>query len=248
MKAIKARALSITLIALCFILVTKAHADDTVTILGNESMPFNGVLNGQNAGMTYEILEEATLHGAPKFEFQLGLPWKRAQKILESSGTKPVAIVPFTRTKERENHHTWIAKLFSYQSRVSTLDNTQHLDLKAVSQEPIGIIRGSAHIPYLEQIGFDRLSVVNKAIQNALKLANGHIYGIAESQYVDTYHWKQIGRSAEVLQFIPFGESKQIYVAGNRTFPSSTAERIAQAINKMEASGKLKEILARWSE
>ena len=37
-------------------------------VLGNESMPFNGVVNGKNAGMTYEILKEAVKYGAPTFK------------------------------------------------------------------------------------------------------------------------------------------------------------------------------------
>jgi len=76
------------------------HATE-VLVLGNESMPFCGIVDGKPSGMVVDILTEVTNHGGPNFKYKLGLPWKRAQEILRNSGDSLTAIVPFTRTKER---------------------------------------------------------------------------------------------------------------------------------------------------
>lgn len=237
--------IKLCLISLVFTISQTLPAEE-VLILGNESMPFNGIVNGKNAGMTYEILEEATKHGAPKFTYQLGLPWKRAQQLLQNAGDLPTAIVPFTRTQEREANHLWIAKLISYQTRLSTTDKSKNLSIETLKKQPVGIIRGSAHIPLLEKLGFERISIVNKAIYNASKLSAGRVYSIAESQYVDTFNWKQAGYKVQELQFIPIGEPKHIYIAGNLQFLPEIASQIAVAIDKMEKNGSLQAIVSRW--
>lgn len=96
------------------VLISSISCANEVTVVGNESMPFNGLKFDEssettpykNSGMAFEILEEATKHGAPKFNYQLGLPWKRAQHLIHKANNKPIAIIPFTRTKEREQHYT----------------------------------------------------------------------------------------------------------------------------------------------
>ena len=177
-----------TLVSLCFGIslfgVNLALASE-VLVLGNESMPFNGIVNGKNAGITIEILQEATKHGAPTFRYRLGLPWKRAQNMVLEAGNNATALIPLTRTSKRESQYVWIADMFTHQPRLSTTVLTS-LPLEKAKNLDIGVIRGSAMIPLFEQIGLIKLMQVDSALQNAKKLANGRLDAVAESQYVDT--------------------------------------------------------------
>ena len=217
-------------------------------------MPFNGVIKTKykgkitikNSGMTYEILEEATRHGAPVFKWKLGLPWKRAQLIIRNAGNRPIAIVPFARIPERENSHTWIAKLFPYKVRLSTYNRATPITIEEAKSETIGVIRATAHISLLRSFGLNNLYEVDTAIQNAKMLKLGRFKVIAESEYVDIYNWKQLGFPTQGLQHRYLEGGGYIYIAGNQSFPKETADKIKMAIDKMRKNGKLEEILARW--
>ena len=230
----------------CVFLQT-AQADE-VLVVGNESMPFNATVDAKNVGIAVEILQTASTYGAPEFRFELNTPWKRAQQLLHEAGKKPTAIIPFTRTPKREHLHTWIAPLFKYQTRISTTDQQTDLTLDDFLHKDIGIIRASAHLPLLKKLGFTNIVKTNNARQSAMMLNQGRLAAIAESQYVDTYYWKQQGLNPRILQFIPIGEVKQIYIAGNLEFPPETAIRIAAAIDKMNKQGIVQTIVKQWAE
>ena len=240
---------------LLFVLIlipTISHAVN-VKVLGNESMPFNGVIvekNGDgiktnNVGIIFEILQEATKHGAPEFIYSWGLPWKRAQVDLKNANGL-TAIIPLTRTSDREKSFTWIAPLISYQTRISVFDRPKPMTIQQASKHRIGIISGSAHIPLLNRLGIDNLYLADNALANSKLLKFKRIDALVESEYVDTYNWEQSGFAVKDLKFTAIGVTKYIYIAGNLNFPKDVALRISQAIEKMRVNGKLQAILDKW--
>ena len=226
------------------------HASDVVVVLAHEFMPFNGLVTAkdgskQAAGMTFDILEESVKYGAPQFVHKYGLPWKRAQFMLYQAGDSPTATVPFTRTPKRETSYTWIAELFPYDFRLATYKRRTTLTIEEAKSLEIGIVRGSANIPFLRQLGVANIQEVTSPLQNAQKLAVGRIDAIATGQYIDTYYWRKIGMEVKDLQFTPL-EKRHIYIAGNLKFPSDIARRIHNAVRLMRENGTLQDILARW--
>lgn len=218
---------------------------DEVLVLGNESMPFNGIVDGKNAGMTYDILQEAMNYGAPTFTYQFGLPWKRAQKMILNAGDKPVAIVPFTRMPEREPNHTWIAELFMCPVRLSAYKRPA-VTIREAKNMTVGMLMGSANISFFESLGITRFDFGKNAITNAKKLASGRFDVLGEGKYVDVYAWEQAGFDREDLSFTEINVPRYVYIAGNLTFPPELASQIRNAIDKMRADGKLDDILDRW--
>lgn len=232
-------------VLLMLLLVPGILYAEEVLVLANESMPFNGIVDGKNAGMTYEILEEATKHGAPDFKYRFGLPWIRAQKMILAAGSKPMAIVPFTRTPKREESHIWIAELFMCPVRLSTykrppvtLDEARHMT--------VGMLSGSANITFFKSMGIERFDFGKNAIINAKKLASGRFEVLGEAKYVDVYAWKQAGFDARNLNFTELPDPRYVYIAGNINFPPELALKIRSAIDKMKANGKLDAILEKW--
>ena len=232
--------------------LTTAQAAE-VLVYRNESMPWCATVSGKDAGITIDILREITKHGGPKFIFK-SLPWARAQRFVQK---KPgTAIVPFTRTSERETNHTWIVNLVPNQIRLTlnrkpvplisipsplTLENAKHL--------PIGVILGSAIIPYMRKEGFTNLKLVPTAEQNVRKLAKGRIAAMAESKWVDNYLWNQIGENSDDLIAGPnIGETKHIYLAAALNFSPELTKQIRDAMNKVKESATYEQILNKWTQ
>ncbi|MBN4055592.1 transporter substrate-binding domain-containing protein [bacterium AH-315-K03] len=225
-----------------------------VLVLGNQSMPLSGAIKTmhkgkmttKNSGMIYEILEEATHHGAPTFKWKLGLPWKRAQLMIRDAGETPIAIIPFARLPEREKTYTWIAKLFPYKIRLSTYNRATPISIEEAKSETIGVIRATAHISLLHSFGLNNLYEVDTAVQNAKMLKMGRLKVIAESEYVDIYNWKILGYPSQGLQHRDLEGGGYVYIAGNLHFPQDIADKIKMALDTMRKNGKLEEILKRW--
>lgn len=221
----------------------------TVLVLGNESMPWNGVVHGKPLGIVVEILNEASKYGAPEFEFRLGLPWMRAQaEVLRRNG-EPVALIPLSRTPERETRYRWIAELVPNQIRIATYAKPRPLrTLDEARDLTVGLIRGHSAIDFLRKQGFDRIDDnAGDAEANIKKLLSGRVDAIVDSRLVYRYHWKKIGALPEVLQEGPVvGNTVGIHIAAGPDFPATLARKIADAIDAMRKSGKLQEIIDRW--
>jgi polar amino acid transport system substrate-binding protein len=225
-----------------------AYAVDVV-VLGNESMPWNGIVDGKNSGIMVDILNEATKYGAPNFQFKLGLPWERAQQMVHEKNEAPTAIIPLTRTTAREKNYKWIAELIPSEMRlvsygrpapIKTIDEAKDLT--------IGIIRGHSAIPTLKQLGFTKIddSAVD-AKMNANKLLIKRFDTIVDAKLVYLYNWKKIGQNTKDLQEGPMiGDIAHIYIAGDLNFPDNIAKSIADAIEKMRKDGTIQKILDKW--
>jgi len=82
---------------------------------------------------------------------------------------------------------------------------------------------------------------------NARKLWAGRIFAMAESQWVDTYLWNQIGMDSDELVIGPsVGETKHIYLGAALDFPVDTAEKIRNAMKKMRQNKSLEKVLNKW--
>lgn len=224
---------------------------DEVIVFRNESMPFCGTVENKDAGMVVDILNAVTEHGGPEFKFQ-PLPWKRAQLYVQTK--KGTAIIPFTRTAVREKDYMWIVKLFSYELRLTAAKNPIRkitlptpLSIDNAKNFDIGIILGSAHIPNLVELGFTNLKQVPSAEENIKKLLKGGVSAIIESQWVDIYHWKQLGMDPRELLIGPsIGKAQHIYLAAAVDFPADTADKIRKIMSQMRKNGEIEKILAKW--
>jgi polar amino acid transport system substrate-binding protein len=218
----------------------------SVLILGNQSLPFTGIVNDKPAGMTFEILQEMQKNSSITFEYVFGLPWQRAQLMLKKGENNLIAMVPFTRTEDREESYTWIAELFSYDTHLITYKRETPITVDEAKHLNVGVIRGSAHIPFLTKLGFTRLHKENNTEQLFKLLSSGYVDVVVESQFVDKYNWNLIGNMASELQFTNIGKTKHIYIAGNLEFPPEISTKIKIAIDQMRDDGRLQAILNKW--
>ncbi|TWI74110.1 ABC-type amino acid transport substrate-binding protein [Desulfobotulus alkaliphilus] len=227
--------------------LTTAFAE-RVVVYGLDAMPLCGVVDGKPAGITVEILQEATLYGAPEFKFVMDVPWLRAQMMVQNPGNELNAIIPFSRSPQREDTFKWLGELIQTQFRLYSFNRaTPVLTAGEAAGIPVGVVRGHAIIPLLQELGINKLDEAPNAEINAKKLQHKRFDTIAESDFIAFHNWRKIGEDTSLLQEgLAIGEITRVYIAAGLHFPDATAKKIADALNKMEKDGKLQEILNRW--
>lgn len=220
-----------------------------VVVYGLEAMPMSGVVDGKPAGITVDILNEATKHGAPSFEFRFNVPWARAQEQIQQAGSEISAIIPFSRSAQREGKFKWVAELVTTQYRFFSYGRPAPLkSIDEAKNVTVGVVRGHAILPVLKQMGLTKLDEGSPAADsNATKLLNKRYDTIADSDVIALYNWKKIGQKTSDLQVGPaIGDTTRVYIAGGLIFPDDVAKRIYDAVETMRKNGKLKEILNKW--
>ena len=217
-----------------------------VKVVGNESLPFCGMVDGKPAGMAVEILNAATREGGPSFSFDFSVPWSRAQaQVHEQTG---LAIIPFTRNADRETHYKWIAELFPYKVHLVTVGRPAALKtIEEAKDLDVGVLNGSSALPLVAQFGFSKVQTVATDDINARKMSAGHLGAWVVSQYVDRFLYAKIGDDPAKMQYGPdLGDVFHIYIAADPAFSSADAKSISDAIERVRASGELDRILLKY--
>ncbi|QTA82326.1 Solute-binding protein family 3 domain-containing protein, MltF-like [Desulfonema limicola] len=221
---------------------------ETVDVYGLEAMPFCGVIDGNPVGIAVDVLNEATKHGAPDFKFTFDVPWPRATKIVQESKNELAAIIPFTRSSEREDKFKWVAEIMATEWRFFTYGRISPINsIDEIKDETIGVVHGHAIIPMLDKMGLKIDSGAKTARINALKMIKNRVKIIADSDVITLYSWKEIGQNTKDLQKGPvLGEIKHVFIAAGLNFPDDVAAGIFNAIEKMRNNGELQKIYDKW--
>jgi len=227
-------------------LAAAAAQASEIKVVGNESMPFCGLVDGKPAGMAVEILNAATREGGPSFSFDFSAPWARSMVLIHEQTT--LAIIPFTRTPEREAQHKWIAELFPYKGHLVTVGRPAPLKtIEEAKDLEVGMLNGSALQPVVTKLGFTKIQTVANDEVNARKLGAGHLGAWGVSQYVDKYLYAKIGQDPAQLQYGPdLGDEYHAYIAADLAFSDADAKSIADAVARVRASGELDRILQKY--
>lgn len=222
---------------------------EIVEVYALEAMPYCGSEQGRPTGLAVEILQAASRHGAPEFRFRFDVPWLRAQEMIQRPGNGLSAIIPFSRTAPRETQFRWLAEMFLTQSRFySYLRPAPLASMDEAKAVKIGVVRGHALINVLQNAGILRLDTgATDAGNNIRKLFYQRFDTIADSDLIVRYHWKKMSYPVSALQQgASIGPQTGVYLAAGLHFPDETARLIQQGLHRLQASGELEPILARW--
>jgi len=224
---------------------TRSQADG-IEILANESMPFSGLVDGKPAGMVIDILTAVTRDGGPAFNFDFSTPWPRAQVLVLDQ--TDLAIVPLTRTPDREPDYQWLAELFSYRGHLVTI--ARRAPLKTIAEAKVlevGVLKASGLLPTVLALGLTRLQLAASDDVNAQRMLLGRLGAWAAPEYVDRYTFERAGGDPSKLQYGPaLGDEFRLYVAASPKFPATDAKAIADGIGRLRAKGDIEKILERY--
>lgn len=243
----KRLSLIVLLVLVQLFTVSSLYAAEVV-VYGLEAMPLCGVVDGKPAGVTVEILQEATNHGAPQFVFKMDVPWLRAQMMVQEDGGELNGIIPFSRSSQREDSFKWVGELIQTQFRLYSFERSAPVNsLEEAKELSIGVVRGHAIIPLLEQLGITKLDLAPNAGVNAQKLQGHRVAAVADSDFIALYNWRNLGEDTSKLQEgLAVGDVTRVYFAAGLHFPDDVAKTIADALEQMRSNGKMDEILSRW--
>nr|WP_321503194.1 transporter substrate-binding domain-containing protein [uncultured Dethiosulfovibrio sp.] len=244
---VKKLSLVVAVILAQVLFASSLHAKEVV-VYGLEAMPLCGVVDGKPVGVTVEILQEATNHGAPEFTFKMDVPWLRAQMMVQEEGGELNGIIPFSRSPQREDSFKWVGELIQTQFRLYSFERPAPVNSVDEAKElSIGVVRGHAIIPLLERLGITKLDLAPNAGVNAQKLRANRIAAVADSDFIALYNWKNLGEDTSKLQEgLAIGDATRVYFAAGLHFPDDVAQSIADALENMRSNGKMDEILSRW--
>lgn len=231
-------------LALTCLPLAEADARD-ITVNAGEISPFCFEVDDKPAGVAVDILNVAGKSTGLSFQFRF-LPWKRAQ--LETQASADHAIIPLSRTPEREHDYQWIAMLFEYNFVIVTrAGSPAPATLDEAKKLSVGVLSGNPMHTKLPTLGFENIKPGNSEEMLAKQLRANLIdaWVAAEPVVRDTY--KRIGGNLNELHIGPrIGEPMQVYLAGSKRFPAAEAKRIAEEVNRLRASGEISRILERY--
>jgi polar amino acid transport system substrate-binding protein len=235
-------ALALTMIAL----PVQPGRCQEVTVITEESPPFNFVKDGRVTGSSTEVVREILrrLHQPDTIQV---LPWARGYKMLQNR--PDVALFSTTRTLEREGQFQWVGPLFTvhfgfYARRGADLRLNTLEDARRVGA--IATYKDDVKEQLLKSLGFTNLDSSKSPASNLKKLMAGR---------VDLWLFDNLGMPDVAAQLgidpadlelaLPF-RSYQSYVAFSRQTPAATVKKWQDTLDAMVADGTFGAISRAW--
>jgi polar amino acid transport system substrate-binding protein len=206
--------------------------------------PFANEHGVEGPGSLVEVAQELArrVGAAPSVEF---FPWQRA--LMMSTTLPRVAVLPLTRTPEREASYRWLAKLywqnFVFVCRHGTIDLN---DVSSLMNLKIVVLRGSPHLKVLTDAKFKNVSECSTA-SDCMRMVKTGIVDL-------TYGGEAIHRSVVNLagahesdfDYGPTFRAGEIWLAGSRDFTKAEAATWQAAMKSMHADGSYARILRKY--
>lgn len=226
-------------------IVGRAQARE-MTVLTEESPPYNFTRDGQLTGSATEIVREILRRLKQPDNIQV-LPWARSYNLLQT--TPNVALFSTTRTPEREGQFHWVGPLFTVhygfyarKNRGLTLDSLE--DAKQVGS--IATYKDDAKEQLLISMGFTNLDSSKSPVSNFKKLMAGRV----DLWLFDNVGMPDLARQENVdpseLQLVLPFRSYPVYVALSRQTPKAVVDRWQAALQTMVQDGTFFDINRRW--
>lgn len=204
--------------------------------------PFAIAGRPERPGLHVEVMEEVLRRADSPARVSF-YPWARATALPRVAAR--TAVLPLTRTPEREHQFTWLLKLDTQQfvfinrqadKPVTSLDQARKLR--------IVVLRGSPNLDQLLHRKFDPAYILQStSVEDMLKLVER---GIADALYgssaINLEKIRNSGRDTAAFQLGMAVESADIWVAGGKGFSPDEAAAWQRAYEAMAKDGALARI------
>ena len=231
---------------LALVLCAGPAAAQELTVLTEESPPFNYTRGGQLTGSSTEVVREILRRLKQPDNIEV-LPWARSYKLLQSRPN--VALFSTTKTPEREAQFHWVGPLFTvhfgfYAKRDRGLQLNSLADAQQVGS--IGTYKDDVKEQLLISLGFTNLDSSKSPASCLKKLMSGRVdLWLFDNMGMPVVARQQGVDPAELELALPF-RSYQSYVAISRQTPASVAQRWQAALEAMAQDGTFMTISRRW--
>ncbi|MET3133835.1 polar amino acid transport system substrate-binding protein [Oxalobacteraceae bacterium GrIS 1.11] len=213
-------------------------------LLASELPPFATGTEKKSPGSLVEIAQELSrrVGSPPALEFY---PWQRA--LMMTANLPHIAVLPLTRTPEREAQYRWLVKL--YWQNFVFIGRHGHVDVNDIAglmKMKIAVLRGSPHLKVLAEAKFADVSECS-SVADCMRLVKK---GVVDA----TYGGEVIHRSVAKLAGDKEGDfdysaafrSGEIWLAGSMDFSDAEILVWQAAMKSMHDDGSYDRILRKY--
>lgn len=191
-------------------------------------------------GVYPSFFNEASFLSRVSLDYQM-VPWARAVKKVE--GSEQFLIFPFTRTPDRENKFSWVARLIEESTCfASTGVSPNSLD-DAKKRKRILAWLGSSYQTYLENMGFKNLIILHDTEQ-AVRILNSDPEAAFYYPCDSAQSFLDSTKSKIALNLGAPVASDELWLAGSKLFKHTDAtNRFFQEIATLEKNKMLNKLM-----
>lgn len=189
-----------------------------------------------------ELLRRAGLHTRVEF-----YPWARAMQM--AAEQPRVAILPLTRTPERESRYQWLVKLYvQHFVFISRAGDPPVKTIEQARQMKVTVLRGSPNLAQLQRHQFnDSLIAQANSVEDMLRLLDrGLVEAIYGGDAVNMDKVRTSGRDAGRYQVGMRLESGEVWLAGSGGFDEADRQRLRAAHLTMLKDGSIEKLFAAY--
>lgn len=170
-------------------------------------------------------------------------PWNRALAL--ASSQPRTAILPLTRTPEREPNFQWLVKLYvQHFVFINRAGQAPVTDLRRAKTLRIAVLRGSPNLAQLSRHGFDDAQVMQAStVEDMLRLLErGIVDAIYGGDVVNMDKVRSSGRDASRFQIGMTLESGEVWLAAQGGFSDAEQATLEQAHRSLLREGLVEQL------
>lgn len=175
-------------------------------------------------------------------------PWARAVAIAQNQ--QRTAILPFTRSPERENKFQWLVKLYPVRFVfITRSDQSKPAQTEEQARKlSITVLRGALNYDQLVNHGFDKASIIQETtIDNAFKaLDHGMVDAFYGPEAVGLMTLNKTGRKLSDYKVGLMLEQNEIWLAAGKGFSEADIKLIQSSFDAMKKEGIYARVLKKY--
>lgn len=215
-------------------------------VVSGDLRPFAVENHPEAPGMLVELVETmaSRTQRSVKVEFY---PWARAVSVTQSDSR--CAILPLTRTPEREEKYQWLVKL--YQQSFAFITPAGKKPVNSVDdarQMKIVVLRGSPNVTQLKNHQFNTAKIVEEnSVETMLKdLDSGIVDAIYGGDVINMETVRSSGRNLQNYHVGLVLEKGEIWLAGSRGFTQTDIDALRDAYIGLKKDGTYNRLLKKY--
>lgn len=216
-------------------------------IVSGDLRPFAVDNHPEAPGMLVELVELMTIHTQHPVKVEF-FPWARA--VSTALGEQRCAILPLTRTPERETKYQWLVKL--YQQRfafITPAAKTAITTIDDARKMKIVVLRGSPNVAQLLNHQFHAANVVEESnVEMMLKdLDTGIVDAIYGGDVINMETVRSTGRKVQDYRVGMMLESGDIWLAASSGFTTAEIDALRDAYSALKKDGTYSRLLKKYN-
>ncbi len=231
---------------ICILFCMPCSAVDQLSILTEESPPFNFTQKGQLTGLSTQVVQEITRRLGITDSIEV-VPWARGYERLSSEPN--TVLFSTARTPERESLFYWVGPIYSFRigfyARKVDARNIGSLDA-AKKIGSIATYRDDYREQILKSLGFTNLDSSNDLKSCIRKLMSGRV----DLWFSDNIGAPKVASEAgidpeEIEEVFTYMQSSS-YIAISKQTPLAVVQQWQKTLDEIKADGTFRWLAQRW--